>query len=89
MNRIRDYILNHKHAARGVIEAFNGTGLLEMQGEKYQRASYPKEDIVLREWLERKEENLNAAFYKREMLDKIFSAFDSVNEVYFMLKEAL
>ena len=95
MNRIRDYILNHKHAARGVIEAFNGTGLLEMQGEKNQRASYPKEDIVLREWLERKrisfiqEENLNAAFYKREMLDKIFSAFDSVNEVYFMLKEAL
>ena len=95
MNKIRDYILDNKHSAKKVIEAFNETSLLEIQGEKYKRAYYPHEDIVLQEWLERKrisfirEENLSDVFYKREILDCIFSAFDSVNEVYFMLKEAL
>ena len=95
MNKIREYILDNKHFAKKVIEAFNETGLLEIQGEKYKKAHYPNEDIVLQEWLERKkisfthEENLSAVFYTREILDYIFSAFDSVNEAYFMLKEAL
>ena len=80
---------------RTLIETFNETNLLEIQGEKYKRTYYPKEDIILQEWLERKrisfthEENLSAVFYQREILDHIFSAFDSVKEVYFMLKEAL
>lgn len=95
MNKIREYILDNRHFAKRVIEAFNETGLLEIKGEKYKRAYYPNEDIVLQEWLEHKrisfihEENLSDTFYKREILDYIFSAFDSVNEVYFMLKEAL
>ena len=56
---------------------------------------YSKEDIILQEWLERKriscihEENLSPVFYEREILNHIFSAFDSIREVYFMLKEAL
>ncbi|MCI8623182.1 MAG: DUF2461 domain-containing protein [Provencibacterium sp.] len=95
MNKIRDYLLDNKRFAKRAIETFNQSGLLEIQGEKYKRAYYPNEDIVLQDWLERKrisfthEESLSAAFYKREILDGIFSAFDSVNEVYFMLKEAL
>ncbi len=95
MNKIRDYILDNKHYAKKVIEDFNETSLLEIQGEKYKRAYYPYEDIVLQEWLERRrisfirEENLSDVFYKRDILDCIFSAYDSVNEVYFMLKEAL
>jgi hypothetical protein len=49
----------------------------------------------LQEWLERKrifftqEEKLSAVFYKREILNSLFSAFDSAKELYFMLREAL
>lgn len=78
-----------------MIEAFNETHLLEIKGEKYKRAYYPNENFSLQEWLKRKRisfthgEYINATFYKREILDCTFSAFNSVNEVYFMLKEAL
>lgn len=95
MNKIRDYILDNKRYAKSVIEDFNKAGLLEIRGDKYKTAHFPNEDIILQEWLERKrisfirEENLSDVFYKREILDCIVSAFDSVNEVYFMLKEAL
>ncbi|MCM1174616.1 MAG: DUF2461 family protein, partial [Blautia sp.] len=95
MNKIREYILDNKHYAKKVIEDFNKAGLLDIHGEKYKKACYQKEDIILQEWLERKriscihEENLNAVFYEREILNYVFSAFNSVREVYFMLKEAL
>lgn len=95
MNKIREYILDNKHYAKKVIEKFNKAGLLEIHGEKYKKSCYPKEDIILQEWLERKkiscmhEEILSAAFYERAILNHIFSAFDSVREIYFMLKEAL
>lgn len=95
MDKIRDYILDNKHFAKSVIEDFNEAGLLEIHGEKYKRARYPKEDIVLQEWLERKrifctyEEKISDVFYKREILNHIFSAFDSAKEIYFMLREAL
>lgn len=95
MNKIREYILDNKRYAKRVIEDFNGAGLLEIHGEKYKKAYYPKEDIVLQEWLERRrifcthEETLSDVFYKREILNNIFSAFDSAREIYFMLREAL
>lgn len=95
MNKIRDYILDNKHFAKRVIEDFNEASSLEIQGEKYKRAYYPKEDIILQEWLERKrisfihEENLSAVFYERKILEYIISAFDGAKKVYFMLKEAL
>ena len=95
MNKIRDYILDNKRFAKKVIEEFNEIRLLEIQGEKYKRAYYPEEDIILQEWLERKrisfthEENLSADFYERKILENILSAFDSAKKVYFMLKEIL
>ncbi len=94
-NKIREYILDNKYYAKKVIKDFNEARLLEIHGEKYKKAFYPKEDIILQEWLERKriscihEENLSAVFYRREILNLIFLAFDSAKEVYFMLKEAL
>lgn len=95
MNKIREYILDNKRYAKKVIGDFNKAGLLEIRGEKYKKACYSKEDVVLQEWLERRrifcihEENLGAVFYERTILNDVFSAFDSVREVYFMLKEAL
>ena len=95
MEKIRDYILDNKHYAKEVIEKFNKAGLLEVRGEKYKRAYYPEESAVLQEWLERKrisfvhEDELSSVFYGRNMLECILAAFDSVQDVYFMLKEAL
>ena len=95
MEKIRDYILDNKHFASEVIEGFHEAGLLEVRGEKYKRAYYPDEDMVLREWLERKrisfihEEDLSSIFYERGILEHILAAFNSVQDVYFMLKEAI
>lgn len=95
MEKIRDYILDNKHYAKEVIVKFNKTGLLEVRGEKYKRAYYPDENAVLQEWLERKrisfvhEEELGSVFYGRDILNHILAAFDSVQDVYLMLKEAL
>lgn len=95
MEKVRDYILDNKHYAKEVIEKFNQAGLLETRGEMYKRANYPEEDIVLRKWLERKtlsfvhEGELSSTFFKRDMLYQILTAFDSVQDVYFMIKEAM
>lgn len=95
IEKIREYMLDNKHLAKEVIENFNKTGLLEIRGEKFKRAYYPEEDTVLQEWLERKrisfihEENLSSIFYEKELLERILAAFDSVKDLYFMLKEAL
>lgn len=95
MEKIRDHILDNKHYAKDVIEKFNRDGLLEVRGEKYKRAYYSGENAVLQEWLERKrisfvqEDELSSVFYGRDMLNCILTAFDSVQDVYFMLKEAL
>ena len=56
---------------------------------------FPDENAVLQEWLERKrisfvhEDELSNVFYGRDMLNCILAAFDSIQDVYFMLKEAL
>ena len=95
MGRIRDYILDNRNFASEVIEKFIRSDLLELRGEKYKKPSYPDEDALLRDWLERKrisfihEEPLNPCFFGREILDCICLTFDSVMDVYFMLKEAL
>jgi uncharacterized protein (DUF2461 family) len=95
MDKIRDYILDNKNYAKEVIEKFNKAGLLEVQGEKYKRAYYPDENEVLQEWLERKrisfvhEDELSSVFYGRDMLNCILTAFDNVQDVYFVLKESL
>ena len=35
------------------------------------------------------EDEVSSVFYGRDMLELILAAFDSVQDVYFMLKEAL
>lgn len=95
MEKFREYFLDNKYFAKEVIEKFNEAGLLEVQGEKYKRAYYSNEDVVLQDWLERKrisflrEEELSSTFYERKMLEHILTAFDCVQDVYFMLKEVL
>ena len=95
MEKIREYILDNRNFAKGVIEKFNESGLLGVQGEKYKRACYPEEDVVLQEWLERRrisfvhEDELSDVFFGRDMLECMLAGFDSVQDVYFMLKEAL
>lgn len=54
MEKIREYILDNRNFAKGVIEKFNEAGLLGVRGEKYKRACYPEEDAVLQDWLERR-----------------------------------
>lgn len=69
--------------------------MLEVRGEKYKKVYYPDEFLSLQDWLERKkisfvhEDVLSNVFYGRDMLKCILAAFDSVQDVYFMLKEAL
>lgn len=95
MEKIREYVLDNKYFAKQVVRSFNENGLLEVQGEKYKRTFYPEKDTVIQDWLERKrisfihEEELSSIFYERGILERILSAFDSVQDVYFMLKEAL
>ena len=95
MEKIRGYILDNKNFSKKAIIDFNKTGLLELMGEKYKKPRYQTEDSVLQDWLERKqisfihEERIQTIFYEREILDQILSAFHSVKEVYFMLKEAI
>ena len=95
MDRIRNYILDNRHFAAEVIEKFSKSDYLELQGEKYKKPYYTGENALLQDWLERKRlsfihgEPLNSCFYERGILDRICSAFDSVLDVYFMLKAAL
>lgn len=87
--------MDNKAFATHVIKKFNESGLLEVRGETYKKAHYPNENIALQNWLEHKrisfvhEERLNSSFYSRELYGRIRSAFDSAEEIYFMLKEAL
>lgn len=95
MRRIREHILDNRHFAIETIQRFHKAGLLKVQGETYKRADYPKEDMVLRDWLERKrisfvhEETLTPEFFDRAIYDCLCSAFDSVKDIYSMIKEAL
>ncbi len=95
MEKIRDGILDNKYSAKEIISRFHEAGLLELQGEKYKRKCYPQEDAILQDWLERKrislihEECIGSAFYGRELLERILSAFGSAKDVYFMLKGSL
>ena len=61
-----------KHYAKRAIEDFNEACLLKIQGEKYKKEYYSKEDIILQEWLERKriscihEEKLSPVFMREK-----------------------
>lgn len=95
MEKIRSMILDNKHSSTDVIKRFNAAGLLEIQGDKLKRSSYTEESEVLRDWLERKTisfmrvNELNPAFFDRKLYDDMIQAFDSIREVYELVKEAL
>lgn len=95
MERIRDHMLDNRNYVTGLIQKFNASGLLEVCGDIYKRPNYPNENNALRWWLEHKrisfmhEEPLNSQFYDRKIFDCICLSFDSVKDVYFMLKEAI
>ena len=87
--------MDNRNFAKGVIEKFNESGLLGCREKNIKRACYPEEDVILREWLERRrisfvhEDELKRCVFGRDMLECMLAGFDSVQDVYFMLKEAL
>lgn len=95
MEKIRNEILDNKHFATSAIQKLNECGLFSLQGEKYKKETYPSENEVLREWLERKEisfiheEPINKAFFERTLLKNIMFSYDSLRSVYDMIKEGL
>lgn len=95
MDRIRNFLLENKNSARKAIEDLNRTNLLEVQGVKYKRIRFPEEEPIFRDWLERKsisfihEDRLERIFFERDLLNCALSAFESVKDIYFMIKEAL
>ena len=95
MERIREYLMDNGQYAVQIIQQYNQTDLLEIRGEMYKRPNYPNENPILQPWLERKnisfihEGDLDAAFFDREILNRMCASFESVKDVYFMLKEAV
>ena len=95
MERIRSHMLDNRSFTIDLIQKFNASGLLEVRGDIYKRPNYPDENEALRWWLEHKrisfihEKPIDTQFYDRGLLDCICSAFDSAEDVYFLLKEAI
>lgn len=95
MGKIREYMLDNRNFATDLIQRFNTSGLLEARGAIYKKPNYPDEREVLRCWLEHKnlaflhEDTLSEKFFDRKLLDEICCSFDSVADVYFMLKKAI
>lgn len=95
MEKIREHILNNKYYAEEMIERFNESGLLLLQGEKFKKTNYPDAGDILQGWLERKrisfyhEESMNESFFSRKMLEDMIAAYDSVKDVYEFIKESL
>ncbi len=95
MEKLRSYMLDNRSFATDIIRKFNDARLLKVCGDLYKRPNYPDENDILREWLEHRrisfvqEESLNARFFKPVLLDDIRASFDSVRDVYFMIKEAV
>lgn len=95
MEYIREYFLDNKHSAIEAVQKFTAAGLLELQGESYKKVHYPEADEVLKPILERKrlafvkENVLNDTFFSRNLLDTMLAAYDSVADIYLLMKEAL
>lgn len=95
MEKIREYFLDNKYSAMDAVQKFKKAGLLELQGDVYKRDNYPEADTVLKPLLERKrlafvkESELNDAIYSRKLLEDMLAAYDSVLDIYRLMKEAL
>lgn len=95
MEKIREYFLDNKYSAIGAVQKFKEAELLELQGDMYKRDNYPEADPVLKPLLERKrlalvkESGLDARFFSRKLLEDMLAAYDSVLDIFQMIKEAL
>ena len=95
MEKIREYFLDNKYSAMDAVQKFNEARLLELQGDVYKRDNYPEADPVLKPLLERKrpafvkESGLNDTFFCRKLLEDMLAAYDSVRDIYQLMKEAL
>jgi len=95
MEKIREYFLDNKYSAIDAVQRFRKAGLLELQGEAYKKQRYPDADPMLQPLLERKrlafvwESSLDEAFFSRSLLDNMLVAYDSVADIYQLMKEAL
>ena len=95
MEKIREYFWDNKYSAIDAVQKFRKAGLLELQGDVYKKQHYPEADPVLQPLLERKrlafvwESSLDEAFFSRSLLDNMLVAYDSVADIYQLMKEAL
>lgn len=95
MEKIREYFLDNKYSAIEAVQKFEKAGLLELQGELYKKTQYPEADALLKPLLERKrlafvrESSLDEAFFSRSLIDSMLAAYDSVTDMYQLMKEAL
>ena len=95
MEKIREYFLDNKYSAIEAVQKFHSADLLELQGETYKKVRYQSEDSVLKPLLERKrlafvkESTLDETFFCRKLLEDMLAAYDSVTDIYYLMKEAL
>lgn len=95
MENIREYFLDNKYSAIEAVQKWRQASLLELQGEHYKKEHYPEADPVLKLLLERKrlafvwEGALDKNFFNRTLLDNMLAAYDSVADIYHLMKEAL
>lgn len=94
MENIREYFLDNKYSAMDAVKKFQNAELLELQGELYKKPHYSEADPVLQPLLERKrlafvqERALDETFFSRKLLEDMLEAFDSVGDIYRLMKEA-
>ena len=95
MEKIREYFLDNKYSAIEAVQKFHSADLLELQGETYKKVRYQSADPVLKPLLERKrlafikESTLDETFFCRNLLEDMLAAYDSVIEIYQLMREAL
>ena len=95
MENIREYFLDNKYSAIEAVQKFEQAGLLELQGESYRKERYPEADVLLKPLLEQKrlafvkESGLDEVFFSRRLLECMLTAYDSVTDIYYLMKEAL
>lgn len=95
MENIREYFLDNKYSAIDAVQKWEQAGLLDLQGEFYKKEHYPEADALLKPLLERKrlafvwEGALDEAFFSRHLLENMLAAYDSVTDIYQLMKEVL
>ena len=95
MEKIREYFLDNKYSAIDAVQKFRKADLLVLQGDLYKKQHYPEADSVLQPLLERKclafvwEGALDDVFFSRKLLEHMLTAYDSVEDIYHLMKEAL